>query len=119
MFLGEIINLFEGETFNSVCEAKVTEVGFDLVVAKGSYNHSIRDFVEQINTEKYGVSPIVDFPIEDWFVEPLPGTGLIYHFYDCFYYKSDGEEQRKAALQQRKENRQKEPDEYDQEHPFL
>lgn len=101
MFIGEIINIFESLAFSKVLEAKITKDGFDLVVDKGNYNHSIQEFVESINKEKYYESSLVDFPIEDWFVEVHPEKGLVYHFYDCFYYKTDAEELRRIGLQQK------------------
>ena len=106
MFIGEIINIFESLAFSRVLEAKITKDGFDLVVDKGNYNHSIQEFVESINKEKYYESSLVDFPIEDWFVEVHPEKGLIYHFYDCFYYKDNAEELRRIGLQQKAEERQ-------------
>lgn len=106
MFIGEVINYFESIAFSNVLEAKITKDGFDLVVDKGSYNHSIREFIERINTDEYNEVDIVDFPIEDWLIEPHPEKGLIYHFYDCFYYKDNAEELRKVGLQQKAEQRQ-------------
>lgn len=106
MFIGEVINIFESLNFDNVLEAKITRDGFDLVSAKGSYNHSIQEFVDKINNEKYYEGSIVDFPIEDWFIEPHPEKGLIYHFYDCFYYKDNAEELRRIGLQQKAEQRQ-------------
>lgn len=108
MFIGEIINIFESLAFSKVLEAKITKDGFDLVVDKGNYNHSIQEFVESINKEKYYESSLVDFPIEDWSVEVHPEKGLIYHFYDCFYYKENAEELRRIGLQQKAEERQAE-----------